>query len=140
MVPVKDWLSGAGGSRPQHPCQASFLRLVVPWAWSRLCAPAWGLADDSTASPKGPYSAHLRTLVPKTIRGIVFGTRVLKWAVYGPFGFCLLQPVRFFQVARSHGSPGCLPHRSLRRRLAARCCLRRSGLSCSTCHASRTWT
>ena len=37
--------------------------------------------------PKGPYTAHLRTLVPKTIPGIVFGTSVLKWAVYGPFGF-----------------------------------------------------
>ena len=37
-------------------------------------------------NPKGSYAAHLRILVPKTLRGIVFGTRVLKWAVYGPFG------------------------------------------------------
>ena len=38
--------------------------------------------------PKGPYTAHLRTLGPKTIPGIVivFGPRVLKWAVYGLFG------------------------------------------------------
>ena len=36
--------------------------------------------------PKGPYTAHLRTLVPRTIPGIVFGTRVLIWAVYGPCG------------------------------------------------------
>ena len=39
--------------------------------------------------PKGPYTAHLKTLVPNTIPGIVFGTRVLKWAVYGVFGFVL---------------------------------------------------
>ena len=30
---------------------------------------------------KGPYTAHLRTLVPKAIPGMVSGTRVLKWAV-----------------------------------------------------------
>ena len=36
--------------------------------------------------PKDPYTAHVRTLVPKTIPGMVFGTRVLKRAVYGPFG------------------------------------------------------
>ena len=36
--------------------------------------------------PKDPFASHLRTVVPKTIPGIVFGTRVLKWAVYGPFG------------------------------------------------------
>ena len=30
----------------------------------------------------------LRTLVPKTIPGMVFGTRVLEWAVFGPFGKC----------------------------------------------------
>ena len=36
--------------------------------------------------PKGPCTAHLRTLGPKTTPGIVFGTRVLKWAVYGPLG------------------------------------------------------
>ena len=34
--------------------------------------------------PKGPYTARLKTLVPKTVPGMVFGTRVLKWAVYGP--------------------------------------------------------
>ena len=32
--------------------------------------------------PKGPHTAHLRPLPPKAIPGIVFGTRVLKWAVY----------------------------------------------------------
>ena len=36
--------------------------------------------------PKGPYTAHLRTLVPNTIPGIVFGIRVRKCAVYGRFG------------------------------------------------------
>ena len=40
--------------------------------------------------PKGPYTAHVRTLVPKTIPGMAFGTRLLKWAVYGPFGVLLI--------------------------------------------------
>ena len=37
-------------------------------------------------SPKHPSTAYSRTLVPNTITGIVFGTRVLKWAVDGPLG------------------------------------------------------
>ena len=38
--------------------------------------------------PKGPsYTACLRTRLPNTIPGIAFGKRVLKWAVYGPFGY-----------------------------------------------------
>ena len=37
-------------------------------------------------NPKGPYTAHLRTLVPTTIAGIGFGTRVPKWAVDGLLG------------------------------------------------------
>ena len=36
--------------------------------------------------PKGPYTAHLRTLAPKTIPGMIFGTSVLDWAVNGPLG------------------------------------------------------
>ena len=36
--------------------------------------------------PKAPYTADFRTPAPNTIPGIVFGTEVLKWAVYGPFG------------------------------------------------------
>ena len=36
--------------------------------------------------PKDPYTAHLRTFVPKTILDLVFGTKVPKWAVYEPFG------------------------------------------------------
>ena len=52
------------------------------------CSPknARALFIRTTTTPKGPYTAHLRTLVPKTIPSMVFGTRVLKWAVYGPFG------------------------------------------------------
>ena len=51
------------------PCKA--------YAWG------WGIG---TYSPKGPYTVHLRTLAPKAIPGMVFGTRVLKWTVYGPLG------------------------------------------------------
>ena len=36
--------------------------------------------------PEGPITQYVRTLVLKTIEGMVFGTRVLKhWAI-GPFG------------------------------------------------------
>ena len=38
-------------------------------------------------SPKSPSTAHLRTLIPKTIPSMGFGTRVLKWEVDGFFGF-----------------------------------------------------
>ena len=38
----------------------------------------------SAKFPKGPYTVHLRTLLSNAIPGIAFGTRVLKWAVYGP--------------------------------------------------------
>ena len=36
--------------------------------------------------PKGPSTQYLKTLVPKTIKGMVFGTRVFKSWVLGPFG------------------------------------------------------
>ena len=39
-----------------------------------------------SSSPKGPYTAHLRTLVPITIPGMVCGIKVLRWAVYEHFG------------------------------------------------------
>ena len=35
--------------------------------------------------PRGPHAAHLRILGSKAIPGIGFGTRVLTWAIYGPF-------------------------------------------------------
>ena len=37
--------------------------------------------------PEGPSTQYLRTLVPKTIPSMVFGTRVLKYWVLGPSGF-----------------------------------------------------
>ena len=37
--------------------------------------------------PEGPSTQYLRTLVPKTIALMVFGTRVLKYWVLGPSGF-----------------------------------------------------
>ena len=36
--------------------------------------------------PEGPCTQHLRTLVPNTIKGMVFGTRDLKYWVLGPSG------------------------------------------------------
>ena len=37
--------------------------------------------------PEGPSTQYLRSLVPKTIPLMVFGTRVLKYWVLGPSGF-----------------------------------------------------
>ena len=36
--------------------------------------------------PEGPSTQYLRTLVPKAINGMVFGTRVLNYWVLGPSG------------------------------------------------------
>ena len=36
--------------------------------------------------PESPSTQNLRTRVPKTIKGMVFGTRVLKCWVRGPSG------------------------------------------------------
>ena len=47
--------------------------------------PELGVVRESQL-PKGPYTAHLRILVPKTIPGIVFENRVPRLRVYGPFG------------------------------------------------------
>ena len=43
------------------------------------------IVSGSMNNPKGPHAARLRTLVPKAIPSVVFLTRVLKWALYGPF-------------------------------------------------------
>ena len=45
--------------------------------------------------PKGSIDCPFKDSVPKTIPGVVFATRVLKWAVYGPFGimFGYLDPL-----------------------------------------------
>ena len=58
---------------------------------------AWKLYTYST-SPKGPYTAHSKTLVPNTIPAIGFGTRVFKWAVYGPFGIKVLYSTAKLEV------------------------------------------
>ena len=34
--------------------------------------------------PEGPSTQYFRTLVPKTIEGMIFGTRSLKYWVLGP--------------------------------------------------------
>ena len=38
------------------------------------------------ASPEGSSTQYLRSLAPRTIKGIVFGTRVPQYWVLGPFG------------------------------------------------------
>ena len=47
-----------------------------------------GSTSESKYIPKDPYTPHLRTLVPKCIPGMCFGTRVLKRAVYGSRDKC----------------------------------------------------
>ena len=39
-------------------------------------------------NPQGPSTQYLRTLIPKAIKGRVFGTRVLKRWVLGPSALC----------------------------------------------------
>ena len=39
-----------------------------------------------SSSPEGPSTQCLRTPVPNTIKGVVFGTRVLKYWVLAPSG------------------------------------------------------
>ena len=41
-------------------------------------------AGKRKAHPEGPSTHYLRTLVPNTIKSMVFGTRVLKYWVLGP--------------------------------------------------------
>ena len=61
-------------------------------------------------SPEGPSTQYLRTLVPKAIKGMVFGTRVLKYWVLGPSGVCKVYHHRPDQPSDSRCS---LPHRAL---------------------------
>ena len=66
------------------------------------------------AISEGPYTAHSKTLVPKTIAATLFGMRALKWAVYGPFGSVRLQKSRgshrrSSSKSVSHGSSSSMP-------------------------------
>ena len=55
--------------------------------WDSSCpVPNYVTRAILIADPNGPYTAQLTTLVPKTVPGIVFEARVLKWAPYAPFG------------------------------------------------------
>ena len=44
------------------------------------------IASDYTRYPEGPSAQYVRTLVPKTIHLIAFGTKLLKYSVLGPSG------------------------------------------------------
>ena len=46
----------------------------------------WRSLFVGTCNPKAPSTAQLRVLAPKAIPGMVFGSGILKWTVYGPFG------------------------------------------------------
>ena len=54
-------------------------------------------------SPEGPSTQHLRTLVPKTIKGMVFGARVLKSWVLGPSGVVTWESSEQFDKPGSEG-------------------------------------
>ena len=47
--------------------------------------------------PEGPSTQYLRTLAPKAIKGMVFGTIVLKYWVLGPSGFAYLYDSCFWK-------------------------------------------
>ena len=69
-------------SRAPHPGGAR------PTAWRRggVRRRSEGSGSPKHPNPRGPCTADLKTLVPKAMPGMGFGTRVLNWAVYGPFG------------------------------------------------------
>ena len=77
--------------------------------------------------PEGPSTQYLRTLVPKAIKGRVFGTRVLKYWVLGPSGYAAeiifralkgMIPVPMLEVSLAAGpKSGCAA--ALRQRPAA---------------------
>ena len=50
-----------------------------------LLTQTWLGCSSRLIDPKGPDTPLLGTLVPKPIAGMVFGSRVLKWAVGVPF-------------------------------------------------------
>ena len=57
----------------------------------------WSPGDsEPRPCPEGPSTQCLRTLVPKAIKGMVVGTRVLKYWVLGPsgLGFIVYYPKR----------------------------------------------
>ena len=45
-----------------------------------------GTVFGSIREAEGPSTQYLRSLVPNTIKGMVFATRVLKYWVLGPSG------------------------------------------------------
>ena len=53
--------------------------------------------------PKRPCTTHIRTLVPKSMRVMVFGSRVREWSVYGGFGILQMCPDTFQEM-------GCKVH------------------------------
>ena len=59
--------------------------LPVPGLWQ------WGQRMLWRDYPEGPSAQYLRPLVPNTIKGLFFGTRVLKYWVLGPSGFGMPQ-------------------------------------------------
>ena len=54
-----------------------------------LCADPKSKPSTRPTEVHGPSTQHLRTLVPKTIKGIVFGSRNLEYWVIGPSGTSL---------------------------------------------------
>ena len=45
-----------------------------------------GICTEGAENPEGSSTQYLRSLVPKTIPLMVFGTKGLKYMVLGPFG------------------------------------------------------
>ena len=49
--------------------------MLLVFCWRLLCLESSGV---DIVGPKDPSTQCLRTLVPKAVKGMVFGTRVLK--------------------------------------------------------------
>ena len=64
------------------------------------------LTFEAWRFPEGPSTQHVRTLVPKTVKGMVSGTGVLKYWVLGPSGFGMLR-IRLVGCRFWHRACGC---------------------------------
>ena len=80
-------IGGVLGHLPAHLEKPGSRRFDAAWCrnWGMHLS-SKALHDHCKTYQKGPSTQYLRTLVPKAMKGMAFGTRVLKYWVLGPFG------------------------------------------------------
>ena len=96
------WAQGLKPSKASALCVAPALRasgLVVKPLLSDTHSFAW------LTVPEGPNTQYLRTLVPKAIKGMVFGTGVLKIGYLDPLGVAVSIHTAFYETDFGAQSP-----------------------------------